>query len=125
MLFALANTFTEELAFQEGGINWATDWWKCIIIGFSCLLFLFLCVRLALYILRIVGVVLCVAVGSAGAWIAKLLFSDEIAARLPENAAPYAPILASFLGFLLCFSVAVCVMHIIRKPAQPMKQKSK
>ncbi|GEM_PF-5773625 len=122
MFFTLANTFTEELAFQEGTINWATDWWKCIIIGFSGLLFLFLCVKLALYILRIVGVVLCVAVGSAGAWVSKLLLSEKIAEYLPESAVPYAPVLASFLGFLVCFSVAVCVMMLIRKPAQPMKK---
>lgn len=124
MFFQLASTFTEELAFQEGQINWATDWWKCIIIGFSVLLFLFLCVKLSLYILRIIGVILCVVFGTAGAWVSKLLLTEKIAEYLPESAVPYAPVLSSLLGFLVCFVVALGIMMLIRTPAQPMKKKS-
>lgn len=118
-----SGTIIEDLAFQEEGIVWATDWWKIIIIAFSALLFLFLLVKLALYILRIVGVILCVAVGGAGGWIAQLLLSEWLAERLPEDLQKYSPFLLGAAGFLLCFGFAAAVMTLIRKPAQPMEKK--
>ncbi|MCQ2404346.1 MAG: hypothetical protein MJ202_11580 [Lentisphaeria bacterium] len=125
MDFAFANSFVEELAFGEDGIVLATDWWKLILIAFSALLFLFLLVRLALYIMRIVGVILCVAAGVAGGWLSKLLFAESLARRMPENGAPYASFLACVVGFLVCFAVAGGVMTMIRKPAQPLPKEKK
>lgn len=118
---SFANTVTEDLAFQEGGVDWTADWWKVIIIAFSALLFLFLCLRLALYILRIVGVILCVAAGVAGGWLAYALLGSRLAELVGENLQPYAPFAAAFAGFLVTFAIAAGVMSWIRKPAQPAK----
>ena len=116
----LANTFTDELAFQEGGINWGTDWWKLIIIAFCALLLVFLTIRLALYILRIVGVILCIVFAGAGAFLAWKLVPAHISGLLPESVAPYAPALAAFIAFIVCFALSAGVMMLIRKPAQPL-----
>lgn len=116
----LANTFTDELAFQEGGINWGTDWWKLIIIAFCALLLVFLTIRLALYILRIVGVILCLVFAGAGAFLAWKLVPGHISGLLPESVAPYAPALAAFIAFIVCFALSAGVMMLIRKPAQPL-----
>lgn len=116
----LANTFTDELAFQEGGINWGTDWWKLIIIAFCALLLVFLTIRLALYILRIVGVILCIVFAGAGAFLAWKLAPGHISGLLPESVAPYAPALAAFIAFIVCFALSAGVMMLIRKPAQPL-----
>lgn len=116
----LANTFTDELAFQEGGINWGTDWWKLIIIAFCALLLVFLTIRLALYILRIVGVILCIVFAGAGAFLAWKLVPEHISGMLPESVAPYAPALAAFIAFIVCFALSAGVMMLIRKPAQPL-----
>lgn len=116
----LANTFTDELAFQEGGINWGTDWWKLIIIAFCALLLVFLTIRLALYILRIVGVILCIVFAGAGAFLAWKLVPEHISGLLPESVAPYAPALAAFVAFIVCFALSAGVMMLIRKPAQPL-----
>lgn len=116
----LANTFTDELAFQEGGINWGTDWWKLIIIAFCALLLVFLTIRLALYILRIVGVILCIVFAGAGAVLAWKLVPGHISGLLPESVAPYAPALAAFIAFIVCFALSAGVMMLIRKPAQPL-----
>lgn len=125
MDFAFANSFAEELAFGTGGINLSTDWWKLILIAFSALLFLFLLVRLALYIMRIVGVILCVTAGVGGGWLSRLFFTEILAQRLPENLVSFAPVLACFGGFLICFGIAGGIMTLIRKPAQPMPQEKK
>ena len=116
----LANTFTDELAFQEGGINWGTDWWKLIIIAFCALLLVFLTIRLALYILRIVGVILCIVFAGAGAFLAWKLVPGHISGLLPESVAPYAPALAAFIAFIVCFALSAGGMMLIRKPAQPL-----
>lgn len=116
----LANTFTDELAFQEGGINWGTDWWKLIIIAFCALLLVFLTIRLALYILRIVGVILCIVFAGAGAFLAWKLVPGHISGLLPESVAPYAPALAAFIAFIVCFALSAGIMMLIRKPAQPL-----
>ena len=116
----LANTFTDELAFQEGGINWGTDWWKLIIIAFCALLLVFLTIRLALYILRIVGVILCIVFAGAGAFLAWKLVPGHISGLLPESVAPYAPALAAFIAFIVCFALSAGVMMLIRKPVQPL-----
>lgn len=116
----LANTFTDELAFQEGGINWGTDWWKLIIIAFCALLLVFLTIRLALYILRIVGVILCIVFAGAGAFLAWKIVPEHISGLLPESVAPYAPALAAFIAFIVCFALSAGVMMLIRKPAQPL-----
>ena len=116
----LANTFTDELAFQEGGINWGTDWWKLIIIAFCALLLVFLTIRLALYILRIVGVILCIVFAGVGAFLAWKLVPGHISGLLPESVAPYAPALAAFIAFIVCFALSAGVMMLIRKPAQPL-----
>lgn len=116
----LANTFTDELAFQEGGIDWGTDWWKLIIIAFCALLLVFLTIRLALYILRIVGVILCIVFAGAGAFLAWKLVPEHISGLLPESVAPYAPALAAFIAFIVCFALSAGVMMLIRKPAQPL-----
>ena len=116
----LANTFTDELAFQEGGINWGTDWWKLIIIAFCALLLVFLTIRLALYILRIVGVILCIVFAGAGAFLAWKIVPGHISGLLPESVAPYAPALAAFIAFIVCFALSAGVMMLIRKPAQPL-----
>lgn len=116
----LTNTFTDELAFQEGGINWGTDWWKLIIIAFCALLLVFLTIRLALYILRIVGVILCIVFAGAGAFLAWRLVPGHISGLLPESVAPYAPALAAFIAFIVCFALSAGVMMLIRKPAQPL-----
>lgn len=116
----LANTFTDELAFQEGGINWGTDWWKLIIIAFCALLLVFLTIRLALYILRIVGVILCIVFAGAGAFLAWKIVPEHISGLLPESVAPYAPALAAFIAFIVCFALSAGVMMLIRRPAQPL-----
>lgn len=116
----LANTFTDELAFQEGGINWGTDWWKLIIIAFCALLLVFLTIRLALYILRIVGVILCIVFAGAGAFLAWKIVPGHVSGLLPESVAPYAPALAAFIAFIVCFALSAGVMMLIRKPAQPL-----
>ena len=109
----------ETLAFQSEGVDWHTDWWKVLIIAFAALLFLALLLRLSLYIMRIVGVVLCVAVGCVGGWIAKGLLSEVIAQKLPESAEPYAPLASGLLGFLVCFGIAAFIMALIRRTARP------
>ena len=109
----------ETLAFQAEGVDWHTDWWKVLIIAFAVLLFVALLVRLTLYVLRIVGVFVCVAVGGAGGWLAKGLFSEQFAESLPESAAPYAPVACGLAGFLVCFGVAAFIMRLIRRTARP------
>ncbi|MBP5300127.1 MAG: hypothetical protein J6Y80_01860 [Victivallales bacterium] len=112
----------DTLAFQSENVDWHTDWWKVLIIAFAALLFLALLLRLALYVLRLLGVAVCVAVGSAGAWVAKGLFTEQLAQSLPPSAEPYAPVACALAGFLLCFGIAAFIMKCIRKTARPVPQ---
>ncbi len=115
----LANSFSDDLAFQPEGIQWSTDWWKLLILAFALLLLIFLTLKLALYILRLVGVALCLAFAGAGAWFSWRLLASPAKTILPESLHPYAAPLAAFAGFLLCFGLAAGVMSLLRKPAQP------
>jgi len=117
--YALFCDLNETLAFHSEGIDWHTDWWKVLIIAFAALLFVALLVRLTLYVLRIVGVFICVAVGAGGAWLAKGLFTEQLAQRLPPEASTYAPVACGLAGFLLCFGIAAFIMRMIRRTARP------
>ena len=118
-MYWLLCDINETLAFQSEGVDWHTDWWKVLIIAFAALLFLALLLRLSLYIMRIIGVALCIAVGCAGGWIAKGLLSEVIAQNLPESAEPYAPLASGLIGFLVCFGIAALIMALIRRTARP------
>ena len=111
----------ETLAFSPDGIDWHTDWWKILIIAFAALLYVALLVRFSLYILRLIGVLVCVGIGVLGAFVAKSLFTDYFAEGLPVSLAQYSPVVAALLGFLLCFGISTLVMTLIRKAAQPQK----
>ncbi len=115
----LANSFADDLAFQQEGIQWSTDWWKVLIIAFAVLLLIFLALRLALYILRLVGVALCLAFAGAGGWFSWRTLSVPLGGLLPASLHPYAAAIAAAAGFLLCFGLAAGLMALIRKPAQP------
>ena len=112
----------DTLAFQSESVDWHTDWWKVLIIAFATLLFLALLLKLALYVMRLLGVVICVSVGSAGGWVAKGLFSEQLAEQLPPSAGPYAPVACGLMGFLLCFGIAAFIMKCIRKTARPVPE---
>lgn len=108
------------LAFNENGIDWHTDWWKLLIVGFASLLFLFLLVKLTLYILRMIGVFLCIAAGAAGAYVTQAFLTQPLASRMPESLQRFAPIAAGLIGFIFCYCISAFIMAIIRKPAQAM-----
>ncbi|MBQ4480769.1 MAG: hypothetical protein II943_09035 [Victivallales bacterium] len=111
----------EILAFSPDGVDWHTDWWKILIISFATLLYVALLVRFSLYILRLVGVLVCVGIGVLGALVAKSLLTDYFAEWLPTSLNQYASVISALLGFLLCFGVSTFVMMLIRKAAQPQK----
>ncbi len=119
----LANSFAEGMAFQSDGVDWSVDWWKVLILAFGTLLLLFLAIRLALYILRLVGVILCLAFATAGGVLAWRLLPGAMESLLPEALAPFAAPIAAVAGFLVCFGIAAGIMHFIRKPAQPLSEK--
>jgi len=109
------------LSFNPEAINWGTDWWKLLIIAFSVLLLAYLCIRLALYVLRMIGVVVCLAVGVLGGYVAQI-FNGALAERVPEEMGRFANVATGLAGFVICYGIAVLVMMLIRKPAQPMQQ---
>ncbi len=119
----IANTFVEDMAFQSNGIQWSVDWWKVLILAFGTLLLLFLAIRLALYILRLVGVILCLAFAAAGGVLAWRLLPDAMESLLPDALAPFATPVAAVAGFLVCFGIAAGIMHCIRMPARPLPEK--
>lgn len=119
----LANTFAEGMAFQSDGIQWSVDWWKVLILAFGTLLLLFLSIRLALYILRLVGVILCLAFAAAGGVLAWRLLPPTMESLLPDALAPFATPLAAVAGFLVCFGIAASILHFIRMPARPIDEK--
>lgn len=119
----LANTFAEGMAFQSDGIQWSVDWWKVLILAFGTLLLVFLAIRLALYILRLVGVILCLAFAAAGGVLAWRLLPGAMESLLPDTLAPFATPLAAVAGFLVCFGIAAGILHCIRMPAQPINEK--
>ncbi|MGN0866633.1 MAG: hypothetical protein ACI4SG_03010 [Oligosphaeraceae bacterium] len=121
----LANSLSDDLAFQPEGIQWSADWWKLLILAFALLLLVFLTLKLALYILRLVGVALCLAFAAAGAWFSWQMLAEPARSILPESLHPYAAPLAAFAGFLLCFGMAAGVMSLLRKPAQPPPENKK
>lgn len=110
---------TETLSFSQDGVDWHTDWWKLLIIAFAVLLYVALLVKLSLYILRLVGVLICIVIGGLGAWTAKTMFTDFFAEWLPASMASYSPILSGLLGFLLCFGVSTFILTLIRRAARP------
>lgn len=117
-----AEGFLQALSFSPDGIVWQTDWWKILIIAFATLLFLFLLVKLTAYVFRMVGVIVCLAVGAAGGYTAMIAGKEMVAAHLPENAVPAAPFIAAAAGFLLCYFLAATVISILRRTATPPPQ---
>ena len=123
-LFAQQSSRAQEIAdvlsFHGDQIDWHTDWWRLLIIGFAGLLFLYLLIRLALYLFRLLGVLLCLAFGALGAYIDILLFADRLAPHVPEEIRRFTPIAVGMLGFTLFFTIAAIIMRMIRKPAQAL-----
>ena len=118
-MFWLLCDINEILSFSPDGIDWHTDWWKLLIIAFAALLYVALLVKFSLYVLRLIGVLVCVGIGSIGAFTAKSLLTKYFEEWLPIQLEQYAPVLSALLGFMLCFGVATFVMTLIRKAAQP------
>jgi hypothetical protein len=110
----------EVLSFHGEQIDWHTDWWRLLIIGFAGLLFLYLLIRLALYLFRLLGVILCLAFGALGAYIDILLFADRLAPHVPEEVRRFTPIAVGMMGFVLFFAIAALIMRMIRKPVQAL-----
>ncbi len=126
LLFADASDIADTLAFQGDSFVWQTDWWKAIIIAFSALLFAFLLIKLSLCLLRLVGVLLCLAFGILGGYIGVIVLNSHIAGWLPENAQRFAPIGSAVCGFIVFYAVGAGIMSLVRKPAQPAgKEESK
>ena len=115
-----AQEIVDVLSFPGEQIDWHTDWWRLVIIGFAGLLFLYLLIRLALYLFRLLGVLLCLAFGAFGAYIDILLFADRLAPKVPEEIRRFTPIAVGMLGFTLFFGIAALVMKMIRKPVQAL-----
>ena len=115
-----AQEIVDVLSFPGEQIDWHTDWWRLVIIGFAGLLFLYLLIRLALYLFRLLGVLLCLAFGALGAYIDILLFADRLAPKVPEEVRRFTPIAVGMLGFTLFFGIAALVMKMIRKPVQAL-----
>lgn len=113
------------LSFHGETISWQQDWWKILVIAFAALLFIFLLVKLTLYILRMVGVLLCIAFGVVGAYISIVLLNAPLARQLPENAQRFAPVAAAIIGFLVCYLIGALVMAIVRRPAKPASSDKK
>ncbi|MBR6470290.1 MAG: hypothetical protein IKS83_00705, partial [Victivallales bacterium] len=115
----------EVLAFSQDGVDWHTDWWKILIIAFAVLLYVVLLVKFSLYILRLVGVLVCVIIGGIGAWTAKALLTSYFAEWFSAALKPYAAVLSGLLGFMLCFGVSAFVLTMIRKAARPQPEPRK
>lgn len=113
----------DTLNFNPESINWGADWWKLLIIAFSALLLAYLSIRLALYVLRMVGVLVCLAVGILGGYMAQM-FNASLAARMPENIARFAPAATALAGFIICYGIAIIIMYMVRKPAQALEEKN-
>ena len=123
-LFAQQSSRAQEIAdvlsFHGEQIDWHQDWWRLLIIGFAGLLFLYLLIRLALYLFRLLGVLLCLAFGALGAYIDVVLFTDRLAPHVPEQIRRFTPIAVGMLGFTLFFAIAALIMRMIRKPVQAL-----
>ena len=123
-LFAQQSSRAQEIAdvlsFHGEQIDWHQDWWRLLIIGFAGLLFLYLLIRLALYLFRLLGVLLCLAFGAFGAYIDIVLFTDRLAPHVPEQIRRFTPIAVGMLGFTLFFAIAALIMRMIRKPVQAL-----
>ena len=121
---ARADSLMEELALDPDGVNVGADWWKYILIALSGLLVVYLAIRLTLYILRLVGVLVCIAVGAAGAYFAQLL-NPRLEAFMPESVQRFTPFVSGLIGFLVCYAVGTLIMMFIRKPAAPLRDSSR
>ena len=119
-----AEGFADELALDPEGVNLSADWWKYILIALAGIAIIYLAIRLTLFILRLVGVLVCIAVGAVGAYFAQL-FNPRLEAFMPESAQRFTPIASGLIGFLLCYAVGTLVMLLNRKPAAPLRDSSR
>ena len=103
--------------------DYRLDWWKWLLIGFAALLFLYLVIRLSLYIFKIIGAIMCVACGVAGGYLAQAVLNPLLAEHLPENVVHLSPFISGAIGFLLCYGIAAAIVLLIRKPALPVAKK--
>lgn len=115
-----AEGLADELALDPKGVNLSADWWKYILIALAGLAIVYLAIRLTLYILRLVGVLVCIAVGAVGAYFAQLL-NPRLGAFMPESTQRFTPFVSGLIGFLLCYALGTLIMMLIRKPAAPMR----
>ncbi len=118
-----AEGIADELALDPEGVNFSADWWKYILMALAGIVILYLAIRLTLYILRLVGVLVCIAVGAMGAYFAQLL-NPRLEAFMPESVQRFTPFVSGLIGFLLCYIVATMVMMLIRKPAARLQESS-
>jgi len=114
----MADGITEELALDTEKVNVSDDWWKYIIIALAGLLIAYLVIRLTLLVCRLVGTLVCIAVGVLGAYFAQALLNPWLTSVMPESVQQVTPVVSGIIGFLCCFLVAAGIMALIRKPAQ-------
>ena len=118
-----AEGIADELALDPEGVNFSADWWKYILMALAGIVILYLAIRLTLYILRLVGVLVCIAVGAMGAYFAQLL-NPRLEALMPESMQRFTPFVSGLIGFLICYAVGTFIMMLIRKPAAPLRDSS-
>ena len=116
-----AEGFADDLALDPEGVNIGADWWKYILMALAGIVIFYLAIRLTLYILRLIGVLVCIAVGAVGAYFAQLL-NPRLEALMPEEVQRFTPFVSGLIGFLLCYAAGTLVMMMIRKPAAPLRE---
>ncbi len=119
-----AEGIADELALDPEGVNFSADWWKYILMALAGIAILYLAIRLTLYILRLVGVLVCIAVGAMGAYFAQLL-NPCLGAFMPESVQRFTPFVSGLIGFLVCYAAGMLIMMLIRKPAAPLRDSSR
>ena len=115
-----AEGIADDLSLDPEGVNLNADWWKYILMALAGLAIVYLAIRLTLYILRLVSVLVCVAVGVVGAYFAQML-NPWLESFMPEGVQRFTPFVSGLIGFLLCYLVATSIMMLIRKPAAKLQ----
>ena len=117
-----ADGIADELALDPDGINVGSDWWKYLVMALGVILVVYLLIRLTLFVMRLIGVLICLAAGVVGGAFAQI-FNASLETRLPDSIQRFTPVISGLAGFLLFFMIASLVMSIIRKPAEKAKEK--
>ena len=109
-----------QLEIKNGEINWRRDWWRYMSLIISVLIALCLLTYVTKIVARVLGIVICLASGGLGAWLAGNVYLNSLKDLLPNsltNAIP-ANYIFYIIGFLAGYTIGVFIFALLKKPVE-------